>query len=102
MAELRANTSDLRSHAGTFDAAAEDRSAASTLDEQGVETTIAAFGEINAMLHDQYRQVKRAQAAAWAANAQGNRDHADKVRQTADNYDTTEQSSAAALGTTDL
>ncbi len=102
MAELRVSTDGLRAGAGQFDEAAESMFTAATVDHAGVEANIASFGEINAALHEQYRGVKQAQAAAWAAHARATSEHADKVRTSASGYDNTEAASAAALGTTDI
>ncbi|ETZ55293.1 hypothetical protein MAHJHV58_00210 [Mycobacterium avium subsp. hominissuis] len=102
MADMKVSTDELRQHAGTFDATAEDHAVAGRVDHSGVEADIASFGEINSCLHDQYRAVKQLQADAWSASARNHTDHADKVRTAAAGYDSTEAAGAGALGSTDL
>jgi len=98
MAELRVDTNELRSHAGQFDAAAASMLPAASVDHAAVESDIAAFGEINAVLHDSYRAVRQAQASAWAAQSRAHAEHAEKTGVGAAGYDRTESASSAALG----
>lgn len=98
MADLRVETSGLRAHAATFDNVAAEQSSGASLAQSGVETDIAAFGEINAALHEPWRAANAMKEQAWNDLSRRNSDHADKVRASAAGYDDTDASSGAALG----
>jgi len=100
MSEVRVETAQLRAYGNTFDEAAAAVAPAATVDHAAVQADIAAFGEINAVIHEQYRAVRQAQADAWAAHQRADLEHADKVAATASGYDVTDGEGATMLGST--
>jgi Excreted virulence factor EspC, type VII ESX diderm len=85
--EMNVETSQLHSQAARFGEAAADQRRAAMLDEMGVEEQIAAFGEINAGLHDAWRSAKAAQARAWVEHGRRHDEHAAKLVTAANGYD---------------
>ncbi|MGD9622311.1 MAG: type VII secretion target [Mycolicibacterium sp.] len=102
MADLRVETAGLRSHAATFDAVAEEQRAGASLAQSGVESDIAAFGEINAALHEPWRTANAMKEQAWNDLSRRNSEHADKLRANASGYDDTDASNSGLLGSAGL
>ncbi|SKH87947.1 hypothetical protein [Mycobacteroides abscessus] len=101
MADLTVETDELHKRAATIQAVGEDHVANGALDEAGVESTIDAFGEINALLHDDWRGAKAAQSRAWIESGQAHGRHADKVSRNAYGYEGQDTTSAQNLRVTD-
>lgn len=97
MADLTVETSALVRRAGSFTAAGEEHRRAGALDGAGTEADIAAFGEINAVLHDGWRTLKSAQSQAWTGLGASHEEHAEKLSGNARGYETTESAGAAQL-----
>src|SRR5687767_10331868 len=98
MAELEVDPDTLQARAATFrDAGAEQVQAASS-GLAGTEKDIAAFGEINAMLRDQWRDVKTRQAQSWQSLGNAHDDHGDNLTTAARGYAGTDVVNAQALG----
>lgn len=101
MADLKVETDELHHRAATIQGVGQDHVAAGAFDEAGVESTIGAFGEINQVLHDDWRGVKAAQSRAWVASGQAHSRHADKLNQDAYGYDGQDLTSAQNLRSTE-
>lgn len=102
MADLRVDSADLRSRAATFDGVAQEQSSSASLAQSGVEADIAAFGEINAALHDPWRAANALKEQAWGDLSRRNSEHADRLRASAAGYDDTDAASGGALGRTGI
>ena len=97
MDDLTVETGALRARGGAFTSAAADQRRAGALDAAGTEADIAAFGEINAVLHDGWRTLKSAQSQAWTDLGPRHEEHADKLSAAASGYEATESVGAAQL-----
>nr|WP_158260401.1 type VII secretion target [Mycobacterium eburneum] len=97
MAELEVETSALRARSSTFRDAQDEQTRVGANDLAGTESDIAAFGEINAMLHDQWRDAKMRQSAAWQSLGAAHGDHADSLTTVANGYDGTDEVNAETL-----
>lgn len=98
---LRVETDELLARAKSFDAEAEDSRLVSASDGSHVESRIAAFGEISAVLHDMYRSVHAAKQRSWDDQAAGESEHGDKLRENVHGYDSTDSTNARDLGQID-
>ena len=97
MSDLTVDPSLLVARAAKFRDAATEQVAAGSLDQSQSESDIAAFGEINAALHHQFRMVKDLQAQAWAGLGKEHDVHAAKLLTAARGYGTTDDVNAQGL-----
>lgn len=101
MAELKADTDELRRRAATIQAVGADHVEAGALDASAVESQIEAFGEINKVLHDDWRGTKGKQSRAWIASGQHHEGHSANLNANAFGYDGQDATSAQNLRTTE-
>ena len=101
MTELSVDTAALGARSASFKTAGEDHARAGALDPLGVEADIAAFGEINTVLHDGWRTLKARQSEAWQGLGQRHIEHGDKLSSAAVGYSTTEENSTRDLSVAD-
>lgn len=87
----------LQARAAKFHDAATEQVVAGSLDQSQSESDIAAFGEINASLHHQFRMVKELQAQAWAGLGKEHDMHAEKLSSAARGYGNTDGLNAQTL-----
>ncbi|WP_157680480.1 type VII secretion target [Mycobacterium dioxanotrophicus] len=85
--------------AAKFSDAATDQITAGSVDRSQTESDIAAFGEINAILHEQFRTVKALQAQSWAGLGKDHELHAEKLSAAARGYGNTDDANGQALRT---
>lgn len=98
---LRVDTDELLARAKSFDAEAEDSRLVGASDGSHVESHIAAFGEISAVVHDMYRSVVAAKQRSWDDQGSGESEHGDKLRENVHGYDSTDSTNAQDLGQID-
>lgn len=101
MADLRADTDELRRRAATINAVGEDHSAIGAFDATGVDSQIDAFGEINQVMHGDWRDAKAKQSDAWSRSGQAHGDHAEQLSANAFGYDGQDLTNAQNLRNTD-
>lgn len=97
MSDLTVDPSLLMTRAAKFRDAATEQVAAGSLDQSQSESDIAAFGEINAVLHEQFRMVKDLQARSWAGLGNEHDAHAANLSSAARGYSNTDDLNARTL-----
>ncbi|MEX3645226.1 type VII secretion target [Mycolicibacterium porcinum] len=86
MSNLDVDPSALLARSQTFRAAADEQVQAATYDQSQTESDIAAFGEINAALHDSWRAVRARQAQSWTGLGREHDQHGDNLTTAARGY----------------
>ncbi|MBU8817567.1 hypothetical protein EB74_11595 [Mycobacterium sp. SWH-M5] len=102
MAELEVDPDALKARAATFREAGTDQVRVASSNLSTTESDIAAFGEINAMLHDQWRDVKARQAQSWQSLGSAHEGHGDNLTTSARGYEGTDEVNRQSLGNTGL
>lgn len=90
MSELNVDPSLLLARSGQFHEAGNEQARAGALDDSQTEADIAAFGEINAALHDSWRQVRARQAQSWTGLGREHDEHGDNLTTAARGYQGTD------------
>ncbi|WP_454793761.1 type VII secretion target [Mycolicibacterium lutetiense] len=90
MSELNVDPSLLLARSGQFRKAGSEQAQAGALDDSQTESDIAAFGEINAALHDSWRQVRALQARSWSGLGREHDEHGDNLTTAARGYEGTD------------
>lgn len=101
MAELEVDPSTLKASAATFRDAGAEQLQVGAYDAAGIDADVAAFGEINAMLHGPWRDVKERQSQSWQGLGRQHDEHGDKLVTAANGYEGTDVVNAQSLGVVD-
>jgi hypothetical protein len=97
MGDMDVDPSVLLARSGKFREAAEGQVQAGAHDQNQTESDIAAFGEINAALHDNWRAARARQAQSWSGVGREHDEHADKLVTAARGYEGQDEVNAQML-----